>query len=250
MSLLWKIYFVVDTPLVKLIQCKRCIFSKKKKKFELEILLTIPASNDDKSNRNNSAGQGWNVLENNCMYKYAIWNRSQKNNSVIGEITFKRTDSVLSLWGALSYFKQQLQNRKKNTLSVALAAFSTRLADHFGCYAYLIRTTIIGLLLWTNTENTVINIISVINGNYTVTAFCLCKAEYWRHYRYLCLSFVTHITFEHARGRCVSRWCDIQVIVSCIEAVALIRISYCTPLRRLSGSNPRGTTTPPPPPTW
>ena len=42
-------------------QLRRCIFSKNKNIFrhlKLEIALAIPASNDDKYNSNNSAGQG------------------------------------------------------------------------------------------------------------------------------------------------------------------------------------------------
>ena len=42
-------------------QLKRCIFSKNKNIFrhlKLEIALAIPASNDEKYNSNNSAGQG------------------------------------------------------------------------------------------------------------------------------------------------------------------------------------------------
>ena len=45
-------------------QLKRCIFSKNKNIFrhlKLEIALAIPASNDEKYNLNNSAGQGLNV---------------------------------------------------------------------------------------------------------------------------------------------------------------------------------------------
>ena len=42
-------------------QLRRCIFSKNKKisrHLKLEIALAIPASNDEKYNSNNSAGQG------------------------------------------------------------------------------------------------------------------------------------------------------------------------------------------------
>ena len=45
-------------------QLKRCIFSKNKYIFrhlKLEIALAIPASNDEKYNSNNSAGQGLNT---------------------------------------------------------------------------------------------------------------------------------------------------------------------------------------------
>ena len=45
-------------------QLRRCIFSKNKNIFrhlKLEITLAIPASNDEKYNSNNSAGQGLSI---------------------------------------------------------------------------------------------------------------------------------------------------------------------------------------------
>ena len=47
-------------------QFKRCLFSKNKNIFrhlKLEIALAIPASNDEKYNTTNSAGQGLNMLK-------------------------------------------------------------------------------------------------------------------------------------------------------------------------------------------
>ena len=56
-------------------QLRRCLFSKNKNIFrhlKLEIALAIPASNDEKYNSNNSAGQG-------LSYEYYYWCKQMYN---------------------------------------------------------------------------------------------------------------------------------------------------------------------------
>ena len=64
-------------------QLRRCIFSKNKNIFrhlKLEIALAIPASNDEKYNSNNSAGQGLKF----CKYIIPL-NKCTYTNMVYGE---------------------------------------------------------------------------------------------------------------------------------------------------------------------